>query len=258
MKKKIYIAAAMIFGGLIVGASVEHIRMAAKVRGSIADEPEIIHHVQKVARETVDLSAKDNLIASLQAKIAELEVDLKQFGADKSQAEIMKMKKPKDKRSREGWNERIERMKKEEPEKYAEMQQRREEFKAKIEERKLSKQEFLTSVATDTMSDNQRENHERLVALTERVNEIMEKMMSGETENRRELRDEMRESFGELQELNNNERVYLLEETAIAVGYEGDEADLFTAHLEDIISNTTMQMPGPPGGRGRGGSRGGK
>lgn len=254
MNKKIYIAAAMILGGLIVGASVEHIRMAGKINDPASDEPEIIHHVQKVARGATDTSGQDKLVASLQAEIADLKEKLKSLGLAKAKAENMKTEKPKDERKREGWTERMERMKTEEPEKYAEMQQRREEFKARIEERKLSKQEFLDSVDTATMSDPQQENHERLVALTERVNEIMEKMMSGETENKRELRDEMRESFGELKELNSNERVYLLEETALAVGYEGAEADLFTAHLEDIIENTTLSMPGPPGGgRGRGG-----
>ena len=257
MKKKIYITAALVLGGLVVGAAVEHIRMASKIADSSEEDPKIIHHVQKVARSTVtDSSEKDELIASLQKKIAGLETELKNLRVVKSQAENAEAEKPKEERKREGWKERMERMKKEEPEKYAEMQQRREEFKAKMEERKENKRDFLSAVDTTDMSDEQQVNHERLVALTERVNEIMEQMMSGEVENRRELRSEMHESFHELRELNDLERVYLLEQTASAVGYEGDEAALFTEHVESIIENTTMQMPGPPGGgHGRGGPR---
>lgn len=254
MNKKIYIAGAMVLGGLVVGAAVEHIRMVAKITEDPEEDPQIIHHVQKVARPVAESPEKDDLIASLQKKIAGLDADLKNLRTAKSQAENKKTEKPKEKRKREGWKERMERMKKEEPEKYAEMQQNREEFKAKMEERKENKRDFLSAIDTSDMSDEQQVNHERLVALTERVNEIMEQMISGEVENRRELHSEMRESFQELNELNDLERVYLLEQTADAVGYEGDEAALFTEYVESIIENTTMQMPRPPGG-GRGGRR---
>ncbi len=255
MKKKIYIAVTLILGGLIVGAAVEHLRMSTKIKSPVAAEPEVIHHVRKVPRKSIDSPDNNKLIASLHAKIAKLEADRANSHIESSQTELKTAENPKDERRREGWQARMERMKTEEPEKYAEMEQRRAEFKVRMEERKLNKQEFLESVDTATMSAVQRENHDRLVALTERVNEITEMMISGETENRRELRHEMFQSYNELRELNNNERVYLLEETARAVGYKGAAADLFTAHLEDIIQNTTMQMPGPTpgGGRGRGG-----
>ncbi|MDA3927296.1 MAG: hypothetical protein PF904_21710 [Kiritimatiellae bacterium] len=254
MNKKNYAVAAMVLGGLLVGASVEHLRLSGKAPDVNIEEPEIIHHVQKVARESND-KAQDALIASLRAKIDGLAAELDALRVEKEKLAVMPIEKNDNRgrdRKRESWNDRMERMKKEEPDKYAEMQERREEFKARIEERKLNKEEFLTSIKTDSMSDEQIENHERLMALTDRVNEIMENMMSGETENRHELRKEMFESFGELSELNNNERNYLLKQTATAVGYEGEEAEVFTQYVEEIIQNTTMSMPGPPGGGRRG------
>lgn len=257
MGKRTYITIAMIAGGLIVGAAIEHIRMSKKIGRPVAAEPEVIHHVRKVPRKSIDPPHNNGLIASLRAEIAELKADRATSDVARSGREITRADAPKDERRGEGWQARMERMKSEEPERYAEMEQRRAEFRLRMEERKLTKQEFLESIDTATMNAEQLANHERLKMLTERVNEITEMMISGETENRRELRHEMFQAYNELRELNNNARVYLLEQTASAVGYKGAEAELFIAHLEDIIGNTTMQMRGatPGGGRGRGGMR---
>jgi predicted phage gp36 major capsid-like protein len=166
-----------------------------------------------------------------------------------------KAERPEGDRKRESWTERNERMKTEEPEKYAEMQARREEFKAKMEQRSIDRKEFLSEVNIANMSTEQQENHARLVELTEKIDATMKLMMSGEADNSRDLRHEMFESFGELGELYTNERQYLLTETAAAVGYEGDEAALFTAHIEDIIENTSMKPPMMGGRGGRGGDK---
>lgn len=266
MNKKIYLTAAMIFGGLIVGATVEHVRLkvSASEPEPLAEEPEVVHHVQKVIRP-VDTSEKDKLIDSLNAKVASLSKELDALRA--TNTELVKVQKEeenespeaRDNRRRESFEKRMERMKTEDPERYAEMQKRREEFKTRMEERKQTKREFLASVSTDNMTDDQKVNHERLVALNERVNEIMEQMMSGNVENRQELHDEMHKSFDELRELNELEQDYLLEQTANAAGFEGDDAAVFTETIQSIIENTTVHGPGgrggPPGGgrSGRGG-----
>ena len=267
MKRNVYIAGAMILGGLVVGGAVEHVRMSSKVQVPEEAEPEVIHHVQKVVSDSAAGSEEQaKLIASLNAKVAALTAELEKARMPKREGEEVQVERREgDRRDREGrdresWDERMERMKTEEPERYAEMQQRREEFKARMEERKQSKRDFFSSINTATMTPEQRQNHERLVALTERVTEIGEMMMSGKAENRDELRQEMFESFGELHDLNELERVDLLEQTANAAGYEGDDAALFTEHIEAIIENTSMHgFGGPPGGRrgGRGGDGGG-
>jgi hypothetical protein len=232
--------------------------MSAKVEVPDQAEPEVIHHVQKVASDMPnDSTEKDKLIASLNSRIASLSAELEKTRSPEIEGEEVRVetregdreRSDRDRR-RESWEERIERMKKEEPERYAEMQKRREEFKTRMEERKQSKRTFYNSINTANMNPEQRETHERLVALNERVNEIGELMMSGQVENRRELYEEMHKSVDEMRELNDLERVYLLEQTANAAGYEGDDAALFTEHIESIIENTTMRFPG---GRGRGG-----
>jgi len=260
MNKKIYIAAAITLGGLIVGTSVKHIRMKTFIQKPTAEDPEVIHHVQKVARESVPSAEQDKLIAGLKAEVASLTSELEKMRADKLKVETeLKDDDPekRDRRRREGFRERMERMKTEDPERYAEMQKRREEFKKRMEEQKQNKKNFLASVSVDNMSDDQKTAHERLITLNERVNELMDLMHSDEVENRDELRKEMFESMNELRELNELERVYLLEQTANAAGYDGDEAALFTEHIESIIENTTMSGFGrhggpPPGGGGPG------
>ncbi len=260
MNKKIYTVAALILGGLVVGASVEHLRMAARVPEVKAAEPEVIHHVQKVAAVGAD-KAQEALIAALKAKVEALNGELAAL-RKKPEAEAVELaesqEKPDEERRRESWTERNERMKTEEPEKYAEMQQRREDFKKKMEQRSNDRRSFLAEIDVANMSPEQQANHTRLVELTDKIDAAMKQMMSGEAENSHDLRREMFESFGELGELYTSERQYLLEETAAAVGYKGDAATLFTEHLQDIIENTTMQPP-MMGGRGaRGGDGGGR
>jgi len=260
MNKKIYMVAALILGGLVVGASVEHLRMAARVSEVKAVEPEVIHHVQKVAAAGAD-KAQEALITALKAKVEALNSELaalRKKPAALAEAAVTGEERPAEERRRESWTERNERMKSEEPEKYAEMQQRREEFKTKMEQRSHDRRSFLAEIDVANMSPEQQANHTRLIELTDKIDAAMKQMMSGEAENSHEVRREMFESFGELGELYTSERQYLLEETAAAVGYKGDAAALFTAHIQDIIENTTMQPP-MMGGRGaRGGPGAGR
>jgi hypothetical protein len=260
MNKKIYTTAAMVLGGLIVGATVEHLRLTSSTPEPAEAEPEVIHHVRKVARESTGDAGQDKLIASLNAKVAALTAELNEHRpvSENPPVTVEQKKKGGDDRKRESWNDRMERMKTEEPEKYAEMQQRREEFKERMTQRSNDRREFLASIKPDNMNDEQLANHARLVELTDKIDATMKLMMSGEVENTHDLRHEMYESFGEMGDLYASERQYLLEETAAAVGYKGDEAALFTAHISDIIENTTMQHPMMGGGRGgRGGPPGG-
>jgi len=258
MNKQVYTAVAMILGGLVVGATVEHIRVSGNTLDVKSEEPEFIHHVQKVARNAVKKSDNINsaLIASLKKTLAEKNSEIEALRAGmQMQGEPVVEKKEKNdgERKREGWSERIERMKTEEPEKYAEMQKRRDDFKSRITQRSTEGREFLAAIDISNMNDDQLANHTRLVELTDKLDGMMKQMFSGEGESSRETRREMFSSFGELGELYSSEREYLLQETATAVGYQGEDAALFTDHVRDIIEKTTMRpMMGGRSGRGRG------
>ncbi|MDD2600953.1 MAG: hypothetical protein PHO37_17305 [Kiritimatiellae bacterium] len=257
MDKKWYSVAAMVMGGLIVGATVEHLRMAAKTPEVKASEPEVIHHVQKVVRTTPDI-AQEELVASLKAKVSELNSELAALRKSSEPQPVAMAELPVqdiESRGRESWNDRMERMKEEEPEQYAEMQQRREDFQKRMEQRSTDRRSFLAEVNVANMTPEQQANHTRLLELTDKIDTTMKQLMSGDGESSRDLRREMFESFGELGELYTNERQYLLEETAAAAGYTGSSAALFSEHIQAIIENTTIQPPMMGGGRGGRGGR---
>jgi len=254
MNKQVYTAAAMILGGLVVGATVEHIRVSDNTSDVKIEEPEFIHHVQKVARNGVKKpdSINSALIASLKKTLAEKNAEIEALRAVPGAPIVGKKDKKDGERKREGWSERIERMKIEEPEKYAEMQKRRDDFKSRISQRSTEGREFLAAIDISNMNDDQLANHTRLVELTDKLDGMMTQMFSGEGGSSRETRREMFSSFGELGDLYSSEREYLLQETATAVGYQGEDAALFTDHVRDIIEKTTMRpMMGGRGGRGR-------
>lgn len=258
MNKKWYSVAAMVLGGLIVGASVEHVRITAKAPEKTVSEPEVIHHVQKVVSPVPD-AAQDALVASLKAKVSALNTELAALRkrAAPQPVAVPESTEPTDAgRGRDNWNERMEKMKLEEPEQYAEMQKRREDFQKRIEQRSTDRRTFLAEIDVGNMSPEQQANHTRLLELTDKLDTAMKQMMSGEGQGSRESRREMFESFGELGELYANERQYLLEETAAAAGYTGNAAALFSEHIQSIIENTTIQPSMMGGGRGgRGGNR---
>jgi len=63
------------------------------------------------------------------------------------------------------------------------------------------------------------------------------------------VRHEMREAMMSLGQLYESERRYLLEATAKAAGYSGDDVQAFTEHIQTIFEQTSM-MPGGFGFRG--------
>jgi len=262
MNKQILTAAALLLGGLIVGAAVEHMRLTADMPEPMPTEPEIVHHVRKVvATDAVDASAHAAQVAALQEQLKELQNELAKMRSARVEAATVQLedsaetdepRSERESRRRESWADRMERMKTEEPERYAEMMKQREDFIARMEQRKQSKRDFLSSINTASMSPEQRAGHERLIALNERVNQIGELMFSGEEQNRDELRREMFDAVGEMRELQDQARIYLLEQTAQAAGYHGDQTALFIEHIENIIDHTNMQGPaGMRGGFGR-------
>lgn len=256
MNKQVYTAAALVLGGLVVGATVEHIRVSGSAVDVNSEEPDVIHHVQKVARNSTKKSDDMNsaLIASLKKTLAEKDSEIKTLRAEiqmSTEPVVVEKKERKDgERKHEGWSERIERMKTEEPEKYAEMQQRRDDFKARMTQRSTEGREFLAAIDTANMNEEQLANHTRLVELTDKLDGMMQQMFSGEGGSSHEERREMFSSIGELGDLYASEREYLLQETATAVGYQGEEAALFTEHVSDIIEKTTLRPM--MGGRRRG------
>ncbi len=155
-------------------------------------------------------------------------------------------------RRRESFRERMERMKQEEPERYAEMQKRHEEFQARMRAANEARDNYLSSVDTSRMTAEQKAAHERLLAALKTRDDYMERMRpDAENPLTDEERQAAHEAMREIGPLMEQERQYLLEETGRAYGEDGSE---FAEYIQDIYENTSF---GPPMRRGRGQGRGG-
>ncbi len=157
---------------------------------------------------------------------------------------------PREQRNRESFRERMERMKQEEPERYAEMQKRQEEFRERMRAANAERDNYLASVDTSRMSEEQKANHERLLAAL-KMRDTLGDRMRPDAEN--PLSDEERQEFfnsmREIGPLMEQERRYLLEETGRAYGEDGA---VFAEYIQELVEFTTPWR----GPRQRGGGRG--
>ncbi len=154
---------------------------------------------------------------------------------------------------RESREDRMARMKAEDPEGYAEMIKRREDFQEKMKYNMAERTATFMDLDTSNMTKDERASHELLVekmaaiwALTDRFNDPEQPPD----------RDAMRELFAatrEVRPLMEAERTIMFKQLGTDLGYEGTDAQDFATHVEDIISATSLQMPrgGGRGGRGR-------
>lgn len=153
---------------------------------------------------------------------------------------------------RESREDRMARMKAEDPEGYAEMIRRREEFQEKMKYNLAERTATFMDLDTSNMSRKEQENHELLVekmaaiwAMTDQFNDPEQPPD----------RDAMRELFAatrEVRPLLEQERTTMFKQLGSELGYEGRDAKDFANHIDDIISATSIQMP-RGGGRGGGG-----
>jgi DNA repair exonuclease SbcCD ATPase subunit len=145
---------------------------------------------------------------------------------------------------------RMERLRTEAPEQYADMQQRREEIQQRMAQLHQDRRAFLDAIDTSRMSHEQQENHARLVEAIDAANAFRLRLSSGDWA---QLSDEQRaEGFQVMRNLGDlyqQERRYLLEETGRAYGEDGAQ---FADYIENVIEHTSVL---PDFRRGRGGGR---
>ncbi len=241
---------------VLAGAGIEHVR---QVLTTVPEEPDPVEATAYKPTEPNTprtIVVKDEAAAraaeALKRRVAELERALAEREAEAVQEPPKPQEAPADRQRRQSFADRMEQMKTENPEQYAEMQKRREEFRQSMEQRAQDRADFLAAVDTKNMNDAQKENHAKLVETVARVNELMAQMSQPGAERTPEMRQQIGEAMGSLNELYGQERQYLLEATAQAAGYQGSQTAAFTEHINVIIQNTTVpNMHG--GGRGGGG-----
>ena len=181
-------------------------------------------------------SIDTNSPAELEAEMAALRAEL---------AAAKKNQQP----QRESWEDRMARMKEEDPEGYAEMIKNRTERRDAIRYDLAERTANFMELDTAFMTDAEHQNHDLLIEKMGDVWSLTEQFNDAEQQPNR---DAMRELFGAINEarpLMDAERSTMFRQLANDLGYDGTEAQEFSSYVEGIISATTIQMP-------RGGRRG--
>ena len=197
----------------------------------------------------------------LRSRIKELEDMLAKQGV-----EVEEMKEESSRRERRDrprdFRADMERLKKEEPERYAQITNSMAQFRRHRLERAQSKIDFLSSIDTSRMSPAMLKVHSDLQDMIEKREAVEEKMrgfMDMTDEERREAFQEIGEIDGKIRELSRAERDNLLVQTAEALGFQGDDAAEIMDTIKSIYEATDSGWGwGGPGGGGRRGGRGGR
>ena len=151
----------------------------------------------------------------------------------------------------------LEKMKDEDPERYASMTNRMAQFRNRMMQRTESKLETLASIDTTGWSKSQIATHEKYQDLIARREELMEIIRhdSGVSQQEREAAfSELRQLGHELRETSEKERNTLLDKTFRELGYNGQDAAEIRETIKTIYSTT--EEWGGPGRHGPGGRRG--
>jgi len=188
---------------------------------------------------SVDTNAMAQLeaeVAALNAKVAALNAKL---AATKENARPQ----------RESWEERMARMKEEDPEGYAERIKRREERRQAMRYDLAERTANFMELDTTFMTDAERENHELLIEKMAAVWALTEQFQNAEQPPNRETMRELFSAINEARPLMDTERSTMFRQLADDLGFDGEEAQDFSIYVEDIISATTIQ---PPRGMGSG------
>ena len=248
LKYQLFIAVA-----LLVGVAIGYF---------VKDEPVAASEPAKV-EETVKKSVADKgdeaTVKALRHRIAELEKALaeKEERSETAVASAEPPTRPPD-RPQLNWRERMEEMKKNEPERYNEMTNRMAQWRRDQSARNKDRIDFLSSIDMSLMSAGAKKTHQKLQALVtkrEEIEDTLHREGEGMDDNLRdELMRELHQTHREMHQLNEEERKNLLEATARSLGFEERDAKEITATIQDVIEATDN---GWGGGRRRGGPRGG-
>ena len=245
---------------VVVGAGLERVRQSVMapipetgLLPEVSPQPKVPQPRTIVVQDEAALKAADRLrqrVAGLEKDLAARDNELDKLKQAK-QAEDGSPGRP----GRQAFAARMEQLKKENPEQYAEMQKRREEFHQRMEQQEQDRANFLASINTQTMSEAQRENHEKLLETLAKIDALRAQRGQPGAEPGTAADVASHQAMGEtmmqLGALYDQERGYLLEQAAHAAGYEGDNAAKFVDYIQSAVQSTSMQ--GGPGGPGGGG-----
>ena len=253
IKHQMFIAAALL-AGVAIGYFVKDEPIAA-------EEPT----VEVVPKKAVADKGEEASVKALRHRIAELEKLLaerdgkSEIAISNAVAEAVKIHQPVSMRGNP--REWMENLRKNDPERYTQMTNRFANWRRSRAAEARNKIDFLSSIDTSHMSAGARKTHDALQELIASREEIEAQLQNPDLsdEERGKLMRQLRESHGELQRLNGEERKNLIDETARSLGFEGEDAKEISATIREIIETTDSGWgghhrhgggPRGPGGQG--------
>ena len=254
IKHQMFIAAALL-AGVAIGYFV-------KDEPIPADEPK----VEETAKRPIADKGEEASVKALRRRIAELERALaekdekSEIAISNAVAEAAKTRPPEPPRM--NWRERMEEMKKNEPERYTQMTNRMTQWRHDRAAQARGKLGFLSSIDTSHMSAGAKKTHAALQDLIAKREEIEQQLQASDLpdEERGKLMEQLRDMRHRIQRLNGEERMNLISEVANSLGFEGEDAKEIALTLCDVIQATDEGFvphhgghrgPPPGGPRGR-------
>lgn len=205
----------------------------------VSAEPEIIY---------LDSSGDTNELTNLKNQLAEKDAQLEALKANGGE----RVERQRGENGqRESWEDRMTRMKEEDPEGYEKMIQERGERQQRMRYNLAERTATFMDLDTSTMSEEELAKHEQLVARMAEVWEMSEKFQDPEAAPDREAMREMWRVAREVQPLMRSERNVMLKQLGNEMGYEGKDAEDFASYIDEIYDATSTRSLMP--GRGRGG-----
>ena len=254
IKHQMFIAAALL-AGVAIGYFV-------KDEPIPAEEPKVEAKAKKPVADKGDeatVKALRHRITELERLLAEKE-DKSEIAISNAVAEAAKVRPPEP--PRQHWRERMEEMKKNDPERYAQMTNRFAQWRMDRAAQARDKIDFLSSIDTSRMSAGAKKTHNALQDLIARREDLEQQLHQEDLsdEERGKLMGELHSTHHELMRLNGEERKNLFDETAKGLGFTGADAKEFTATIQEVIEATDSgwggrrhgggpRGPGGPGGR---------
>jgi len=231
-------------GGMAFGMKASNQQKAAEQEARSLREQLAAQNDQILPAETnatpliafQDSSGDTNELAYLKAVLAERDAELDRLRAPQP--------------PRESFEERMAKLKQEDPAGYAERIQRRQERQQTMRYNLAERTVTFMDLDTTHMTTAERENHELLVEKMAHVWSLTEPLQDPEQPPDREAMRELYNEIREVRPLINQERTVMFKQLGTDLGYEGNDAQDFADHVEDIISATSLQMP-RSGRRGR-------
>lgn len=202
------------------------------------------------APDSRPIDGSTNEIQALQALLAEKEVELTALTTSTTTTNAPR-------RQRESWEDRMAKMKTEDPEGYAEMIQRREERQQEMRYNLAERTATFMDLDTANMTEKELANHELLVEKMAKIWELSDRFQDPEAAPDREAMRELYSEVRDVRPLMDKEREIMFKQLGTDLGYENKDAKAFATHVEEIIDATTMRMPQGGGRGGGGGGRGG-